>query len=128
MLSQAQSHWQKRLEEIEATANQTTSSRMLIMDVRKSTLPKLHQAYNKIIGYSRKDLNRYCFTVLIGDGPLNLFAEGKSPDVFVPYLAAKRVIYNPAVFSSTFLHYRRRRWMHMGKFLGQQTASCLTFS
>jgi hypothetical protein len=98
--------WQQRLEEIEAMASQTTTSRMLIMDVRRNTLPKLHQAYNKIIGYSRKDLNRYCFTVLIGDGPLNLFAAGKSPDVFVPYIARQRIDYNAAVFFfDPFLHY-----------------------
>jgi len=101
-----QTQWQQRLAEIDAMVSQTTSSRMLIMDVRKSTLPKLHQAYNKIIGYSRKDLNRYCFTVLIGDGPLNLFAAGKSPDVFVPYLARQRNDYNSAVFFfDPFIHY-----------------------
>jgi hypothetical protein len=101
-----QDTWQKRVEEIEALADQTTKSRMLILDVRKVTLPKLHKAYNKIIGYNRKDLNRVCFTVLIGDGPLNLFQPGKSPDVFVPYLAQHRVNYNPAVFFfDPFLHY-----------------------
>jgi hypothetical protein len=101
-----ESLWQSRLEEIEAMVEQTTKSRMLVMDVRKITLPKLHQAYNKIIGYNRKDLNKYCFTVLVGDGPLNLFAAGKSPDVFVPYLAQHRVDYNPAVFFfDPFLHY-----------------------
>lgn len=101
-----ESQWQSRLEEIEAMAEQTTSSRMLIMDVRKATLSKLHQAYNKIIGYNRKDLNKLCFTVLVGDGPLNLFQKGKSPDVFVPYLAQHRVNYNPAVFFyDPFLHY-----------------------
>jgi hypothetical protein len=76
------------------------------MDVRKATLPKLQQAYNKIIGYNRKDLNKYCFTVLVGDGPLNLFGPGKSIDVFVPYLADHRVDYNPAIFFyDPFIHY-----------------------
>ncbi|MFH1371016.1 MAG: hypothetical protein ABII09_06995 [Planctomycetota bacterium] len=101
-----ESQWQRRLEEIEAAVEHTTKSRMLIMDVRKVTLPKLHQAYNKIIGYNRKDMNKFCFTVLVGDGPLSLFKEGKSPDVFVPYLAKHRVDYNPAVFFfDPFLHY-----------------------
>lgn len=99
-------NWRVRLDEIEAMVEQTTKSRLLIMDVRKVTLPKLHQAYNKIIGYNRKDLNKLCFTVLVGDGPLSLFAAGKSPDVFVPYLAKHRVDYNPAVFFyDPFLHY-----------------------
>jgi hypothetical protein len=101
-----QDKWESRVEEIEVIAGQTTTSRMLIMDVRKITLPKLHKAYNKIIGYNRKDLNKFCFTVLVGDGPLNLFQAGRSPDVFVPYLAQHRVDYNPAVFFfDPFLHY-----------------------
>jgi hypothetical protein len=101
-----QFRWQQRIEEIEAIADQTTFARLFIMDVRKLTLPKLQQAFNKIIGYNRKDLNKYCFTVLVGDGPLNLFVPGKSPDVFVPYLAQHRVDYNPAIFFfDPFLHY-----------------------
>lgn len=76
------------------------------MDVRRATMPKIQQVYNKIAGYNRKDLNRFCFTVLIGDGPLNLLQPGKSPDVFVPYLAGLRVDYNMAVFFfDPFIHY-----------------------
>jgi hypothetical protein len=115
-----QTQWQQRLIEIEAMVSHTTTSRMLIMDVRTSTLPKLHQAYNKIIGYSRKDLNRYCFTVLIGDGPLNLFAAGKSPDVFVPFLARQRSDYNPAVFFfDPFIHYEPEE---MDSYMGEDFA------
>jgi hypothetical protein len=96
----------ERLEEIESMVEQTTSSRLFIMDVRKVTLPFLHSAYNKIIGYNRKDLNKLCFTILIGDGPVTLFAAGKSPDAFVPHLARHRVDYNPAVFFfDPFMHY-----------------------
>jgi hypothetical protein len=100
-----QPRWQQRLEEIEEAAEKTVWSRLLIMDVRKITLAKLQQSYNKIIGYNRKDLNRFCFTVLVGDGPLNLFG-GKSPDVFVPYLADHRVDYNPVMFFfDPLIHY-----------------------
>jgi hypothetical protein len=96
----------ERLDEIELMVEQTTSSRLLIMDVRKVTLSNLHSAYNKIIGYNRRDLNKLCFTILIGDGPVTLFAAGKSPDAFVPYLARHRVDYNPAVFFfDPFIHY-----------------------
>jgi hypothetical protein len=105
-----QAAWQPRLEEIEAIVDRTVYARMLIMDVRRITLPKLQQVYNKIIGYNRKDLNRTCFTVLIGDGPMNLFGAGKSPDVFVPSLAEHRVDYNPAVFFfDPFIHYEPKR-------------------
>jgi hypothetical protein len=101
-----QADWKARLEEIEAIVDKTVYARMLIMDVRRATLHKIQQAYNKIVGYNRKDLNRFCFTVLIGDGPLNLFQGGKGPDVFVPNLARMRVDYNPAIFFfDPFIHY-----------------------
>ncbi len=101
-----QADWQPRIEEIESIVDKTVYSRMLILDVRRATLHKIQHAYNKIVGYNRKDLNRLCFTVLIGDGPLNLFQPGKPLDVFVPFLSRIRVDYNPAVFFfDPFLHY-----------------------
>ncbi len=106
MVLPKQAQMQQRIEEIEAMSAQTILSRLLIMDVRTVTLSKLKQAYNKIIGYNRKDLNNHCFTILIGDGPLNLFGEGKGLDVFIPHLAGHRVDYNPAVFFyDPFIHY-----------------------
>jgi hypothetical protein len=96
------------VEEIEAMARDTILSRLLIIDVRKEALPKLRTAYNKIVGYNRRDLNKLCFIILIGDGPVNLFWEGKSLDVFVPYLSAHRVDFHPAVFFyDPFLHYEK---------------------
>jgi hypothetical protein len=91
---------------IEDTAPDTVSSRLLIFDVRKLTLPKQHRCYNKIVGYNRRDFNQLCYTVLIGDGPLYLFQTGKSLDIFVSHLSAHRVDYHPAVFFyDPFLHY-----------------------
>lgn len=96
----------RRLDEIESIVEQTTSSRLLILDVRRITLPYLNSAYNKIIGYNRRDLNKLLFTILIGDGPVSLFEANKSPDSFVPFLAQHRVDYNPAVFFfDPFVHY-----------------------
>ncbi len=93
--------------EIDGMARDTVSSRLLIIDVRKATLPKLQNAYNKVVGYNRRDLNKLCYTILIGDGPLNLFTAGKSIDVFVPHLSTHRVDYHPAVFFyDPFLHYQ----------------------
>jgi hypothetical protein len=100
---------------IEKTACDTVSSRLLIFDVRKFTLPKLHQSYNKIVGYNRKDFNRLCYTILIGDGPINLFQAGKSLDIFVSHLSAHRVNYHPAVFFyDPFLHYERNEIQRPG--------------
>jgi hypothetical protein len=93
-------------EEIEAMAPDTVSSRLLIIDVRKSTLPLLQHIYNKVVGYNRRDLNKLCYIVLIGDGPINLFHSGKCLDDFVPYLAKHRLDYYPAAFFyDPFLHY-----------------------
>ena len=95
-------------EEIEAMARDTVLSRLLIIDVRKEALPKLRTAYNKIVGYNRRDFNKLCFVILIGDGPWNLFWAGKTLDVFVPYLSEHRVDFHPAVFFyDPFLHYEK---------------------
>lgn len=92
--------------EIDRIAKETVCSRLLIFDVRRSTLPKLQRAYNKIVGYNRRDFNKLCFTILVGDGPVNLFQAGKSLDIFVPHLSAHRIDYHPAVFFyDPFLHY-----------------------
>jgi len=99
-------HWKLRSEEIEEMAIETTSSRLLILDVRKVSLPLLQPAYNKVVGYNRRDLNKLCYTLLIGDGPLNFYQPGKSADVFVPYLAHLRIDYTPvAFFFDPFIHY-----------------------
>ena len=92
--------------EIDNMAIDTVLSRLLIIDVRKATLPKLQRAYNKVVGYNRRDLNKLCHIILIGDGPWDLFHAGKTLDVFVPHIAAHRVDYQPAVFFyDPFLHY-----------------------
>ena len=103
------------VEEIEAMARDTVSSRLLVIDVRKVTLPKLRRAYNKIVGYNRRDLNKLCYIILIGDGPWDLFNEGKTLDVFVPYLAVHRVDFHPAAFFfDPFLHYEGDEIEHPG--------------
>jgi hypothetical protein len=92
--------------EIAQFAQDTTTARILVLDVRRATLPKLRGILNAIVGYNRKDFNKLCYTVLIGDGPPTLFANGRGVDVFVLYLASHRVDYHPAVFFfDPLLHY-----------------------
>ncbi|MCP4258665.1 MAG: hypothetical protein GY774_14360 [Planctomycetes bacterium] len=92
--------------EIENMAQDTVLSRLLIIDVRRVTLPKLQRAYNKVVGYNRRDLNKICYTMLIGDGPFDLFQDGKTLDTFVPHLATHRVDFHPAIFFyDPFIHY-----------------------
>jgi hypothetical protein len=95
------------VEEIEGMAQETVTSRLLIIDVRRATLPKLQWAYNTIVGYNRKDLNKLCYIILIGDGPWDLFRTGKNLDVFIPYLTRHRIDFHPALlFYDPLLHYR----------------------
>lgn len=94
------------VEEIEAMAQETVHSRLLIIDVRRFTMTKLQWAYNKIVGYNRRDLNKLCYVILIGDGPSDLFREGKTVDVFVLHLARHRVDFHPAAFFyDPLMHY-----------------------
>lgn len=92
--------------EIESMAPETTASKLIIFDVRRSTLPSLQQAYNKTVGYNRRDFNSLCYTVLIGDGPLALFHTDKCLDIFAEHLSKYRTDYYPAAFFfDPFLHY-----------------------
>lgn len=92
--------------EIERMAPDTVTSRLLILDVRRHTLPRLQHAYNKIVGYNRRDLNELCYSVLIGDGPPGLFEDGSRLEVFAPHLAMNRTDYHAtAFFYDPFLHY-----------------------
>lgn len=94
------------LEEIETTARETTDSQLLIFDVRRITLPRLRKYFNAIVGYNRRDFNQLCYSICIGDGPVNLFQNGHAVDLLVPYLASHRVDFHPAVFFyDPFLHY-----------------------
>jgi hypothetical protein len=94
------------LEEIERMTQETISSRLIIFDVRRVTLPRLRKYFNTIVGYNRRDFNHLCYSICIGDGPVNLFQDGRAVDLFVPYLASHRVDFHPAVFFyDPFLHY-----------------------
>jgi hypothetical protein len=94
------------LEEIERTAQETVSSRLIIFDVRRVTLPRLRRVFNAVVGYNRRDFNSLCYSICIGDGPMNLFHNGQFVELFVPHLAAHRADFYPAVFFyDPFLHY-----------------------
>ena len=69
-------------------------------------MPKLRRVFNAIVGYNRRDFNKLCYSICIGDGPLNLFRDGHFVDLLVPHLAAHRIDFHPAVFFyDPFLHY-----------------------
>lgn len=94
------------IEEMERTASETISARIIIFDVRRLTLPKLRKVFNAVVGYNRRDFNKLCYSICIGDGPLNLFRLDGFAAQFVPHLAAHRVDFHPAVFFfDPFLHY-----------------------
>ena len=94
------------LEQVARMAKDTTASRLIIFDVRRVTLPRLRRPFNAIVGYNRRDFNKLCYCICIGDGPVTLFLNGHSLDVFIPYLGSHRVDYYPAVFFfDPFLQY-----------------------
>ena len=96
------------IEEIKNMAQDTVLSRLIIIDVRRATIPKLQKVFNKVVGYNRRDLNKICYTILIGDGPIDLFQNGKTMEVFIPHLATHRVDFHPAIFFyDPFIHYER---------------------
>jgi len=103
------------LAELESMVNDTRHSKLLVVDVRTYTLPMLQQTYNKIMGMSRMAFNEHCFTVLVGDGPMNLFGQDSSIDVFTSHLARYRLDYHPSVFFfDPFLHYDRQEVPRLG--------------
>lgn len=93
-------------QEIDNKAANTVKSRVIIIDVRKMTLPIMQPAYNKVVGYNRRDLNNLCYIILIGDGPFDLFGRGDNLDSFVEMLGKRRVdYYQTAYFFDPFIHY-----------------------
>ena len=96
-------------EDILKTAHNTTDSKILIMDVRSHTKPRLQQAYSDIARFNRPDANNYCHIVLIGDGPSDYLLKSKGTSAFQNYLADLRNDYSPAVFfADPFLYYTQQ--------------------
>jgi len=103
------------IEDLDDLAVQTLQGRIIVMDMRSQTQARLQAIYNKVICYNRADLNHFCHTVLIGDGPLKLFHEGQSPDVFRPLLARMRTDCNAAMFFyDPLLHYEHEEKLRLG--------------
>jgi len=87
-------------------ARATTTSRVLVLDVRRQTKARLQGVYSDIVRFNRPDFNRYCYSVVIGDGPAGLLDPGKHLRALYPFLSDLRVDYSPAVFfTNPFLHY-----------------------
>jgi hypothetical protein len=93
------------VEDIEGIARDTLTGKVLIIDVRNQTRPMLQRAYSDIVRFNRPDFNNYCYSVLIGDGPMNM-QNHKGIQAFQNYLCDLRVDFSPAVFfADPFLHY-----------------------
>lgn len=94
---------------------ETISARLIILDVRRHTLPRVQQSFNRIMGYNRGDLNERVFSLAIGDGPTQLFAPGTGLEVCRPLLAKTRLDYGPAVFFlDPFIHYSHEEMVESG--------------
>jgi hypothetical protein len=87
-------------------ARDTIQSRLVIFDVRRQTLPRLQEPFNRVAGFNRGDLNDTFYTLVIGDGPVNLFKPDSRMEVFASHLAKFRLDYGPAAyFFDPFVHY-----------------------
>jgi hypothetical protein len=96
-------------EDILKTAHNTTDSKLLIMDVRSHTKPRLQQAYSDIARFNRPDANSFCHIVLIGDGPNGYSLHSKGIGAFQDYLADLRTDYVPTIFfADPFLYYSQQ--------------------
>jgi hypothetical protein len=97
-----------------AMAPGTVKAKVLILDVRSTTLPRLQEAYNRISGYNRRDFNKFCYSIVLCDGPTGLFSPGTGMDLFVPLLGKFRTDYNAAaLFFDPFLHYTSEEKLHL---------------
>jgi hypothetical protein len=97
-----------KVSSVEAMGRDTARAKLLILDVRSYTLPGLRHAFNAVVGYNRMDLNRRCYTVLLGDGPPQLCQAGTTPEVFSAQLAKLRQDFHPAAFFfDPFIHYEQ---------------------
>lgn len=87
-------------------ARDTTTSRVLIVDIRSQTIGQLQPAFSDIIRFNRPDFNHYCYTVLIGDGPRNFLHPDRGKKALPAYLSDLRINFSPAVFfGDPFLYY-----------------------
>jgi len=94
------------VQDVEQLVPGTMRAGVLVIDVRHQTRAQLRHAYGTIVRRNRPDFNTYCYTVLIGGGPLNVFRPGMTIDAFRDYLHEMRIDYSPAVcFVDPFLHY-----------------------
>lgn len=106
LIKPADGHSPIQPDDILKSARDTITSRVLIMDVRNHTQARLQRAYSDIIRFNRPDFNRYCYTVLIGDGPRDFFDPQRGTKTLPAHLADLRLNYSAAAFfADPFLYY-----------------------
>jgi len=94
------------VDDIERMVPDTTSSAVLIIDVRNQTRTRLLHAYSTMVRRNRPDFNVYCYTVVIGGGPASDLRPGTGIDVIRSHLTDLRIDYSPgACFIDPLLHY-----------------------
>jgi len=94
------------VEDIHQLARDTITARVLIVDIRHQTRAQLQSAHSNIVRFNRPDFNRYCYTVLVGDGPINYFQSDRGLKTFPSFLANLRIDFSAAAFfGDPFLYY-----------------------
>jgi hypothetical protein len=101
-------------EDILKIGRDTTASRIIILDIRRNTRARLQRAYSDIVRFNRPDLNQYCYTVLVGDGPVNFLQPDRGIKTMAPFLAELRIDYSAAAFfGDPFLYYTMEEMQDM---------------
>lgn len=91
------------VQDIKQLARETTTSKVLIIDVHRQTKARLQRPYSEIVRFNRPDFNHYCYSVLLGDGPVGLFTPERREEATYLFLSDLRVDYSLAVlFMSPF--------------------------
>jgi hypothetical protein len=88
------------IEDIEKLAHDTTNSAILIFDVSSWSKIRLQHAFSDIIRFNRPDFNENCYSIVIGDLPIEYIKDEKLRN-FHSYLSDIRVDFNPAVLFIT---------------------------
>lgn len=95
-----------KAEAILKSTRDTITSRVLILDIRSQTIARLQRAYSDIIRFNRPDLNQYCYTVLVGDGPSDFLHPERGKKTLPSFISDLRINYSAAAFfGDPFLYY-----------------------
>lgn len=88
------------IEDIQKKTHDTTNSSILIFDLCSWTRVRLQQAFSDIIRFNRPDFNENCYSIVIGDLPIEYIKDHKLHNIH-NYLSDIRIDFSPAALFIT---------------------------